>query len=61
MAAEMLKLFEEANNLAGALARVKLAMISRISSVAAQTLPDTPENLQKLRQALEAIRKELKK
>ena len=61
MAAKMLECFEQAKVLGGSLARTKLAMITRISSVAAGTLPDTPDNVKTMENGLAEVRKQLGK
>lgn len=53
--------FKRAKELAGIQGVVKLAMITKISSTTAETLPDTPENLKKMEQGLSEVKKALGK
>ena len=50
--------YEEAANIGGLKAKMRLAILTGISSVKAATEPDSPENIQKFEKAMQEIRKE---
>jgi len=53
--------FNRAKEMGGIQGVVKLAMISKISSKAAETLPDSPENLKKMELGFAEVKKALGK
>ena len=53
--------FERAKAMGGIQGVVKLAMITKISSTSAETLPDSPENLKKMEQGFAEVKKALGK
>jgi len=61
MAERLLEYFARAKEIGGILAVTKLAMISKISSPRAKGLPDSPENVKVLEDALAQLRRELGK
>jgi len=54
------ELFAKAGKLDGLVGRMRLASLARITSGEASTLPDTPERVRRLSQALERVSSELK-
>lgn len=52
MAEKLLSYYEKAQQKGGISAKVKLAMITKISSVDAAKLPDSPENIALFQSAL---------
>lgn len=58
MADKLIKFFEEAQNLGGMKARMRLAVLTNISSKKAQTEPDSPENMNKFEKAMQELKKE---
>jgi hypothetical protein len=58
MADKLLKYYDEAGKLGGLKAKMRLAVITNVSSSAAGTEPDSPENVQNFENALKEIRKE---
>ena len=57
MGQKLLNCFEEAKKLGGFKAAGKLAILTRIPSIEAKTAPDSPENIEKFKKAMEEIRK----
>lgn len=58
MAAKLVSLYAEAEKLGGLKAKMRMALLTKISSVKAPDQPDSPENMQKFEQALVEIKKE---
>ena len=52
MGAQLAAFFEQAKARAGIQGAVKLAMITRMSKVAAENAPDSPDNIRLFREAL---------
>jgi len=61
MAQKLLSFYDEANNLGGIKAKMRLAVLTAISSTKAATEPDSSENVAKFDKAMQEIRKEFKK
>lgn len=61
MAAQLLDFYELVKREYGPAGRMKLAMLTLISSAQAEKEADSPENIQKFEKALAHIRSELKK
>jgi hypothetical protein len=61
MGAKLSAIFDEAKALGGVQAVVKLAMLTKVSSPAAATLPDTPENTKLFADALAKLKQQLGK
>ena len=60
MGAQLLSFYEKANALGAIKAQMRLAMKSGIPSSKASTEPDSPENIQRMAQALKTIEVEFK-
>ena len=60
MGARLIDFFDQVSKEYGATGRMKLAMLTKISSIKAQDEPDSAENIQKFAQALEQLRREPK-
>ena len=60
MAARLLDYFEQIKKEHGNVGRMKLAMLTQISSARAGTEADSPENIQKFEEALAQVRRDLK-
>lgn len=60
MGEKLIHFYEKAKSLGGIKAQMRMAVITRISSVRAKELPDTPANLATFQEALEEIEKEFK-
>lgn len=60
MGEKLLQYYEKAKSLGGIKAQMRMAVITRISSVKAKELPDSPENLVTFQEALKEIEKEFK-
>ena len=58
MAGKLSKFYDEASKVGGLKARMRLAIITRISSPKAKKEPDTAENIAIFEKALEEIKKE---
>ena len=61
MGAKLMQYYEEANRIGSFDARLRLAMLSLIPSAKAATVPDSPENIKKLEEAMAKVRKEFSK
>ena len=61
MASRLVGYYDSIGKELGFQARMKLAMLTKISSSDAQAAPDSPANIQVFEQAMGAIRKELRK
>ena len=61
MAAKLAAYYDTIGKELGFQARMKLAMLTKISSSDAQSAPDSPANIQLLEKSVGAIRKELAK
>ena len=59
MAAKLLGIYDALGRELGFQARMKLAMLTKISSSDAQSAPDSPANIQLFEKAAGTIRKEL--
>jgi phage gp36-like protein len=57
---KLVALFDKADKLGGAKARMRMTMIAKITSIKANDLPDSPENVKALEDALKEIEKEFK-
>ena len=55
MGEKMIKLYDFTQEVGGVEARMRLSVVSGISSFRAKSDPDTPENIQKLKDAIEEI------
>jgi hypothetical protein len=55
MAQRLLKFFEDAEKKGGFALTVKLAMVTKISSVKAKDLPDSPENIKLFEDAFKQL------
>ena len=60
MAAELVGFYEKVNRELGAIGRMKLAMLTRVSSVQAEKEPDSPANIKKFTDAIAQLKTELK-
>ena len=60
MGARLIYFFEQASKEYGAVGRMKLAMLTKVSSVKAQDETDSAENIKKFEQALAQLRLEPK-
>lgn len=58
MGQKLLKYYEEADKLGSLKAKMRLAVLTSISTIKATDAPDSPENIQKFEEALREIRKE---
>jgi hypothetical protein len=54
----MVKYYEEAGKLGGLKAKMRLAVLTKLSSSQAKSEPDLPENIEKFKNAIQEIRKE---
>ena len=61
MGAQLLEFYEEARQLGGYKAQMRLAMLTLMAAPKAAEAPDSPENLEKFRKSLELIRQEFQK
>ena len=61
MGAKLMEFFSQAQKLGGIKGKMRLAMITRISSAQAGSQPDSPENIRKFTAALNEIKKNLNK
>ena len=59
MAAQLVNFYEKVAQEHGVVGRMKLAMLTQISSVKAKAEEDSPENIRKFEAALTQIRQEL--
>jgi len=50
--------YTAADKLGGLKAKMRLAMITKVSSSMAETAPDSPENVQKFEKAMAELKKE---
>ena len=60
MGAKLLEFYEKATKLGSIKATMRLAILTKISSVKAKELPDTPENIAIFQKAISEIQKEFK-
>ncbi len=60
MGKKLMEFYEKAQKLGSSKAKMRLAMITCISSVKAGDAPDSPENLKKFEDAMKEIEKEFK-
>ncbi|MCG8699660.1 MAG: hypothetical protein MI922_16515 [Bacteroidales bacterium] len=58
MAQKLIEFYNEADRVGGIKAKMRLAIISKLPSVKAETEPDSPENIAKFEKAMEEIKKE---
>jgi GAF domain-containing protein len=58
MGKQLVRLFEQADNAGGLVARMRLASLAQITSMEAETADDQPELVARVQQALEEIRKQ---
>lgn len=58
MGKQLLEMYEEAKTIGGFPAQLKLAMLTMISSKKAEILPDSPENIDKFKDALKNLSEE---
>ena len=58
MGQKLLEFYNEVVELGQAKARMRLAMLTRVSSVQAAQEPDSAENIKKFQEALQEIKKE---
>jgi hypothetical protein len=58
MGQRLTEFYEQASKLGGVKAKMRMAMITKISSNAAGSAPDSPENINNFKKALEEIKKE---
>lgn len=61
MGAKLADFFGEAEKLGGTVAKVKLAMLTKLSGKTALAAADSPENIKMMEVALAAVKKELGK
>ncbi len=61
MATQLSKFYDEARALSGAQGVVKLAILTKMSSQAAATAPDSAENLQLFTDAIQKLKQQLGK
>ena len=59
MAEKLVKYYDEANAMGGLKAKMRLAVLTNIPSMKAQSEPDSPENIQKFQKAMQELKKEL--
>ena len=57
MATKLLQYYEQAKEIGGIKAQMRMAMITNISSTKAASEPDSPENIAKFEKAMQVIRK----
>ena len=60
MADKLLSFYKQANDMGGAKARMRLAVITRISGNQAGEVPDSSENMIKFEAAMKELEKEFK-
>jgi len=60
MGAKLVQFFTDAEKLGGLKAKMRLAMITKISSSAAASAPDSPDNIRQFTNAMNEIKKEFK-
>jgi hypothetical protein len=60
MGAKLVQIFADAEKLGGLKAKMRLAMITKISSAAAASAPDSPDNIKKFTDAVHELKKEFK-
>lgn len=58
MGARLVEAFSQAAKEFGTAGRMKLAMLTKMSSGVAQTAPDSPQNLKLFQEAMERLRNE---
>lgn len=58
MGIKIVRLFEQAGTIGGLVARMRLASMSHVTSMEAETIDDSPERVARVQQALEEIRKQ---
>ena len=61
MAKKLLKFYADAAEHGGVIARLRLAVLTRMSSAKAKTEPDTAENIATFEKAIKEIKKEFNK
>jgi hypothetical protein len=61
MGKQLVDFFTRAKELGGIQGVVKFAMIAKVSASAAESMPDTPENLKKLEHSFAEMKKQLGK
>jgi hypothetical protein len=61
MGQQLVDYFKKAQELGGIKARVRISILTKISSFVAQKLPDSEENIKIFENALNEIKKEYKK
>jgi hypothetical protein len=59
MGAKLEAFFEEADKLGGMRAKVKLAMITKLTAKAAASEPDSPDNIKLFEDAMQEVKKAL--
>lgn len=60
MAEKLTNFFEEAKKLGGLKAKMRLAVLTDVSSVKAPSEPDSSENIKKFDEAMKELKKEFK-
>jgi phage-related protein len=60
MGKKLTQFYEEAKELGGLKAKMRLAMITLMPGAQAKVEPDSPENIKKFQEAMKEIRKEFK-
>jgi len=58
MGAQLMEVFSQAAKEFGTPGRMKLAMLTKMSSGVAQTAPDSPQNLKIFQEAMDKLRKD---
>ena len=58
MAEKLVQIYEEAQEIGGLKAKMRLAILTQMSSTKAAEAPDTPENIQIFTDAMKEIQKE---
>jgi GAF domain-containing protein len=58
MGKQIVRLFEQADAIGGLVARMRLASLSQVTSMEAETAPDLPEQVARVQHALDEIRKQ---
>lgn len=60
MGVKLVELYEKANKMGGLKAKMRLAILTKVPSTSAPTVPDTPETLASFERAIKELEKEFK-
>lgn len=58
MGQQLVSFYEQAGQLGGMKAKMRMAMITKVPSAQASTAPDSPENVKAFEQAMNELKKE---